>query len=157
MKLESLLLSLLLFGQASSAPDPTSERVRFDWPVGTVAIVETEYVFESSLDGTAQKPTELTMTHEMHVLGERSGRVVENSQPRHVQSNGDVSSALRSLIVLLIPKTIVSEKGEFVRVEQTEQVQQLLTDMYALLAESASVSSVPAFKQFVQMMTAGDA
>lgn len=156
MKVVFSLLPLLLFAQAPSPKDPSSERVRFDWPVGTTAVVETEFVNENLLDRTLQQRTELRMTHEMRVNSAQEGRVVENSQHRHLQSSGDVPSALRALIPLLIPKTVISEKGEFVRIEQAERVQALLTDMYGPLANSAAASSVPALKEFVQMMTAGD-
>ena len=157
MKLVFSLLPLLLFTQASSPKDPSSERVRFDWPVGTTAVVETEFVNENLLDRTVQQRTELRMTHEMRVHAAQDGRVIENRQHRHLQSSGDVPSGLRALMPLLIPKTVVNEKGEFVRIEQAERVQELLTDIFVPLANSAAASSVPAFKEFVQMMTAGDA
>jgi hypothetical protein len=155
MKLAFSLLPLLLFMQSPAAKDPSSERVRFDWPVGTTAVVETEFMNEDLLDGIVQQRTELRMTHEMRVHAEQDRRVIENSQHRHLQSSGDVPSALRALMPLLIPKTVINEKGEFVRIEEVERVQELLTDMYVPLANSAAASTMPAFKEFVQMMTAG--
>jgi hypothetical protein len=156
MKLVFSFLPLLLLAQAPSPADPSSERVRFDWPVGTTAVVETEFVHENLLDGTVQQRTELRMMHEMRVHSGQDGRVIENSQHRHLHSSGDVPSALRALTPLLIPRTVVNDKGAFVRTEQAERVQELLTDMYAPLANGAFASSVPAYKEFVQKMTAGD-
>jgi hypothetical protein len=156
MKLVFSLLPLLLLAQAPSPADPSSERVRFEWPVGTSAVVETEFVNENLLDGTVQQRTELRMTHEMRVHAGQDGRVIENSQHRHLQSRGDVPSALRALTPLLIPRTVVNDKGEFVRTEQAERVQELLTDMYGPLANSAAASSFPPYKEFVQKLTAGD-
>src|SRR5688572_18620264 len=118
MTLVFSLLPLLLLAQSPSPADPSSERVRFDWPVGTTAVVETEFVNEQLLDRTVQQRTELRMTHEMRVHAGQDGRVIENSQHRHLQSSGDVPSALRALVPLLIPNMVVNDKGDFVRIEQ---------------------------------------
>lgn len=156
MKLMFSLLPLLLLAQSPSPADPSLELVRFDWPIGTSAVVETEYSSEHLLDGTVQQRTELSMTHEVRVHADQDGRVIENSQHRHQKSSGDVPSALRALIPLLIPKTVINEKGEFVRIDEAERVQELLADLYVPLVNSKDASSFPAYKEFLQTIIASD-
>jgi hypothetical protein len=155
MKLGLSLLTLLLVAPQQSTP--SLERVRFDWPVGVNASVTTNYVSETRLDGVSQRRTELRMTHRMRVLEDQAGRVLENAEHRPVHSSGEVTSALSALIALWIPRTVISDTGEFVRIEQAERIQGLLFDIYAPRANDAAALAVPAFKEFLQQMTAGDA
>ena len=153
-----IVLSLLTLMLAAPQQDASSlDRVRFNWPVGVSASVETDYVSETHVDGVRQRRTELRMTHRMRVLEDQSGRVMENSGHRPVRSNGEAASALSALIALWIPRTVISDKGEFVRIEQAERIQGLLFDIYTPLTKDAPGSAVPAFKDFVQQMTAGNA
>jgi hypothetical protein len=155
MKVGILLVATVLAASSQNAPSP--ERVRFDWPVGTAAVVHTDYANEVILDGVRQTRAHLRMTHGMRILADQKGRVMLNAEHRHLESSGEVASALSALISLWIPKTVLNERGEFVRIEEADRTQQLLFDIYEPLANSAAAGAFPAFKEFVLTMTRPDA
>ena len=157
MKFLLLLIPSVLFAQAQSTSDSSAERLRFNWPVGTAAVVETDYVNQTTARNAVHQDALVRMTHEMRVGEASDGRVLENTRQQRVQSSGDPSSALRSLLPLWIPRIVLNKNGEFVRIEEAGRVQQLVTKAYEPQFNSAPAQAFPAFKRFLAMMTSTDA
>jgi hypothetical protein len=151
---------LALFALVLIAPlqDQSTRSVvgHFDWPVGTVARVNTEYVRQATVQGTLQRESRLRMQHRMRVLPHAEGRLIEYYDQLHLDSAGDVADGLMVLWPNWVPGIVVSLDGRFIRTERTERLQELVATMYAPLMTTPAVQSVPRFKELLQRMTSGD-
>ena len=157
MKFLLLLIPSVLFAQAQNTTDSSAERLRFNWPVGTTAAVETDYVNQTTSRNAVRQNALVRMTHEMRVGEASDGLVLENTRQQYVQSSGDLATAVRSLLPLWIPRIVLNKNGAFVRIEEAGRVQQLVTKAYEPQLKSAPAQAFPAFKQFLATMTSTDA
>ena len=127
----------------------------FNWPAGTVALVETEYVREVS-DGIAtQQLAVLRMTHRMRVSPHPEGLLIQFDNQKAIAAAGDMTDALGALLPWWVPRIIVSPDGHVVRIEETERVQELLGQMYEPLANAPAAPSPSALKQLLTIMASG--
>ena len=127
--------------------------LRFDWPAGAVARVETTFQHEYS-DGTLIILTSaLQMTHRMRVLPHAEGRLIEYDNQTYVQSLGDLEPGVAALLPLWVPSRIVSPEGRFLRIENAERVQQNVVDLFEGKARTELAQRVPVFREYIQMMT----
>jgi hypothetical protein len=127
--------------------------LRFDWPPGAIARVETAFQHEYS-DGTLIILTSaLQMTHRMRVLPHAEGRLIQYDNQTYVQSLGDLEPGVAALLPLWVPSRIVSPEGRFLRMENTERVQQNVIDLFEEKARTELAQRVPVFREYVQMMT----
>jgi hypothetical protein len=127
----------------------------FNWPAGTVALVETEYVREVS-DGIATRQLAvLRMTHRMRVSPHPEGLLVEFDNQKAVAAAGDMTDALGALLPWWVPRIIVSPDGHVLRIEQTDRIQELVGRMYEPLAKAPTAQSPPALKELLTIMASG--
>lgn len=127
----------------------------FNWPAGTVALVETEYVREVS-DGVATRQLAvLRMTHRMRVSPHPEGLLVEFDNQNAIAAAGDMTDALGALLPWWVPRIIVSPEGHVLRIEQTDRIQELVGRMYEQLAKAPTVQSPSALKELLTIMASG--
>jgi hypothetical protein len=127
----------------------------FNWPAGTVALVETEYVREVS-DGIATRQLAvLRMTHRMRVSPHPEGLLVEFDNQNAIAAAGDMTDALGALLPWWVPRIIVSPDGHVLRIEQTDRVQELVGRMYEPLAKAPTAQSPSALKELLTIMASG--
>jgi hypothetical protein len=127
----------------------------FNWPAGTVALVETQYVREVS-DGIAtQQLAVLRMTHRMRVSPHPEGLLVQFDDQKAIAAAGDMTDALGALLPWWVPRIIVSPDGHVLRIEETERVQELVGEMYEPLAKAPNAQSPSTLKQLLTIMASG--
>jgi hypothetical protein len=150
---KELVTALLL---AALPQDATPRRVpAFKWPAGIEALVETEYVREVS-DGTAtQRLAVLRMTHRMRVSPHPEGLLVQFDNQKAMAAAGDMTDALGALLPWWVPRIIVSPDGHVLRIEQTERVQDLVSQVYEPLAKEPGAQSPSALKELLTIMASG--
>jgi hypothetical protein len=103
----------------------TARSLKFAWPPGTTALVETDFVRRAGPDA-APEITSVRMTHRMRVLAHREGLDIRFGDQRHVDSSGDFRRAARALLHFWTPQTIVGADGTFARIEGGDRVQDLV-------------------------------
>jgi hypothetical protein len=136
--------------------DATTTRVQpFDWPAGTVALVETEYVREMSDGFTTQQLAVLRMTHRMRVTPHPDGLLVQFDNQKAIAAAGDMTDALSALLPWWVPRIIVAGDGHVLRLEQTERVQELMAQVYEPLATTPTEQSPSALKDLLAIMASG--
>jgi hypothetical protein len=150
---KKLVAALLL---TAVPQDSAPRRVpAFNWPAGTVALVETEYVREVS-DGTAtQQLAVLRMTHRMRVSPHPEGLLVQFDNQKAIAAAGDVTDALSALLPWWVPRVIVSSDGHVLRIEETERIQELVGEMFEPLAKAPTSQSPSALKELLTIMASG--
>jgi hypothetical protein len=150
---KKLLAALLL----TALPQESAPRQvpAFNWPAGTVALVETEYVREVS-DGIAtQQLAVLRMTHRMRVSPHPEGLLIQFDNQKAIAAAGDMTDALGALLPWWVPRIIISSDGRVLRIEETERVQELVGQMYEPLAKAPTAQSQSALKQLLTIMASG--
>ena len=147
--LPAYLLVLLLSWEQAAPPSV----LRFDWPTSTSARVETDYLRQSG-DGQEEH---LRITHVMRVLPHTDGRLIESTNPKYVDSSGSLEQSLSALLSEWIPRKIVNNEGLFLRAEETEGLQQIVSDMFESQLRTSPAQMLPAFRDYVKRMTSGNA
>ncbi len=145
-------LSLL----AALPQDSTTTQVQpFNWPAGTVALVETEYVREVNDGFTTQQLAVLRMTHRMRVSPHPDGVLVQFDNQKAIAAAGDMTDALGALLPWWVPRIIVGLDGHLVRIEQTERVQELVGQLFEPLATTPTEQTPAALKDLMAIMASG--
>jgi hypothetical protein len=137
-----------------SAP-PT--RLHFNWPAGVSARVETDYVRESRIGPATQVQSHLRISHIMRVLPHPEGREVHYENQTYLDSSGDLRQEMVAVLQFWVPRRIVSGDGRFIRVEDTERLQQTLSEMFEPLLGSAPAQMLPLLRDYLRTMISGDA
>ena len=141
---------------AAVPQDPPTTRVQpFNWPAGTVALVETEYVREVNDGLTVQQLAVLRMTHRMRVSPHPEGVLVQFDNQKAIAAAGDMADALGALLPWWVPRIIVGGDGHVVRIEQTEGVQELVGQVFEPLATTPTEQSPAALKDLLAIMASG--
>jgi hypothetical protein len=144
--LAALSLSQASVGVVGSA-------MRFAWPVGAAATVETEYVREQGEPG--REVSRVVMSHRMRVLEHPEGRRIRYDQQRAISAVGDFAPAAAALLPFWIPSTIVRADGTFSRIEDDQRAQELF--LAAIGPHLRVAEQIPALKQYVAAMTSAGA
>jgi hypothetical protein len=134
---------------------PTTRVQPFNWPAGTVALVETEYVRDVTDGVNTQQLGVLRMTHRMRVSPHPDGLLVQFDNQKAIAASGDTTDALGALLPWWVPRIIVGLDGHVVRIEETERVQELVGRMYEPLATTPTEQSPPALKDLLAIMASG--
>jgi hypothetical protein len=132
---------------------PSAATLRFDWPVGVTAHVETEFRHEYSDGQVIVLTSWLQMTHRMRVLPHSEGRLIQYEDQMHVGSLGDLEPGVAALLPLWVPTQIVSGDGRFLRMENADRVQQNVVDLFEAKGRTELVQRVPMFQEYVRLMT----
>jgi hypothetical protein len=147
------LLALFVAVLPTLQQSEPSTGLRFDWPTGAVAHVETEFRHEYT-DGQAIVLTSfLQMTHRMRVSPHAEGRLIEYDNQTYVQSLGDLEPGVTALLPLWVPSQVVSGEGRFLRVENAGRVQQNVIDLFEERGRTELAQKVPVFRDYIRMMT----
>lgn len=149
------LVAALTFLAAVPQDSPATRVQPFNWPAGTIAVVDTEYVRELSDAIGVRDVAVLHMTHRMRVSPHADGLLVEFDNQKPVEAAGDMTDALGALLSWWIPRIVVSADGRLLRIEQTERVQELVAQMYEPLAAMPSTKSPTALNDFLTIMASG--
>jgi hypothetical protein len=149
------LVSTLTLLAALPQDSPTIRVQPFNWPAGSVALVETEYVRETSDGTTTQQLAMLRMTHRMRVSPHPDGLLVEFDNQKAIAATGDMADALGALLPWWVPRIIVGRDGRVVRIEQTEGVQELVGRVFEPLATTSTDPSAAALKDLLAIMASG--
>ena len=146
MKIAALFaVAALLVSPPVQRPPAAGSTLKFAWPPGTTALVETEYERENGLESAPER-TSLRMTHRMRVLAHREGVDIRFEDQRHIESGGNFEPAARALVHLWTPHTIVAADGTFARIEGGERVQDLVMATVAPIERvSAAMPGLRAF------------
>jgi hypothetical protein len=151
----NVLVALMLLLAPLQEPPTTTRVSPFNWPAGTAALVDTEYVRELS-DGIAVRQVAvLHMTHRMRVSRHPEGLLVEFDNQKPIEAAGDMTDAFGALLSWWIPRIVVSADGRLLRIEQIERVQELVGQMYGPLAAMPSAQSPAALNDFLTIMASG--
>jgi hypothetical protein len=148
----ALALSVAVL-QALQQLDPAADTLQFNWPTGVTARVETEFRHEYSDGQEIVLTSLLQMTYRMRVLPHADGRVIQRDNQTYVGSLGDLEPGVAALLPLWVPTEIVSPGGRFLRIENAEQVQQNVIDLFDANASTELVQRVPVFKEYMRLMT----
>jgi hypothetical protein len=133
----------------------TTQVQPFNWPAGTVALVETEYAREMN-DGFTTRPLAvLRMTHRMRVSPHPDGLLVQFDNQKAITAAGDMADALGALLPWWVPRIIVGRDGHLVRIEQTERVQELVGQVFEPLATTPTEQTQAALKDLLAIMASG--
>jgi len=149
------LVSTLTLLAALPQDSPTIRVQPFNWPAGSVALVETEYVRETSDGTTTQQLAMLRMTHRMRVSPHPDGLLVEFDNQKAIAAAGDMADALGALLPWWVPRIIVGRDGRVVRIEQTERVQELVGRVFEPLATTPTEPLPAAVKDLLAIMASG--
>lgn len=134
---------------------PTTRVQPFNWPAGTVALVETEYVRQVSDGSSTQQVAVLRMTHRMRVSPHPDGVLVEFDNQKPITAAGDMTDALGALLPWWVPRIIVGRDGRVVRIEQTDRVQELVSRVYEPFATTPSDQGPSALRDVLTIMASG--
>lgn len=143
----------------SVAPPAPSERavLQFDWPAGLDAKVDTERSREQQMGDKAKPPRSLKATYRMRVRPHDAGLIVRSEEFSGLTVNDIFANGvgLEDAIASLVPSTVVTRDGDFVRAEDTAAVKALLTKMFdAFLADKKELP--PQFKQILERATSDE-
>ena len=97
--------------------------MKFGWPAGIAATVETEYLREQG--EPAREVSRLRMSHRMHVLAHSEGLQLRYDDQRAIAAVGDFEQAAAAVLPFWIPSTIIRKDGTFGRIEENSRVQEL--------------------------------
>jgi hypothetical protein len=137
--------------------DSSSAVLRFDWPAGVTARIDTEYSWDAEIDQMPVEVSRLSFSQRMRVRPHDEGRRIEYADHTYIDSSGDLLQAVKGVVTAWVPVTIVSDRGTFLRVEEAHSVSRLLTDAYAPLIDEPLARAVPAFKAFLTQMSSPEA
>ena len=127
--------------------------MKFAWPVGTAATVQTEYVREESEPG--REVSRVSMSHRMRVLAHSEGRQLRYDQQRAIAAAGSFEPAAAALLPFWIPSTINREDGTFSRVEEAQRARELF--LAAIGPHLRVAEQIPALNEYVASMTSDGA
>jgi hypothetical protein len=132
---------------------PEARTLKFAWPAGTVAAVETDYLRRSGVD-PAPEVARLRMMHRLSVRAHPEGLDIRLDDQRHLDSSGDFRHAAGTVIQFWTPQTIVAKDGTFLRIEGGERVQDLVVATLAPYQQFADAA--PALRAFITPMLDGN-
>jgi hypothetical protein len=152
-----MLLKVLAALTAVSLPQASvtvvGSAMKFAWPVGIAATVQTEYVREQGEPG--QEVSRVQMSHRMRVLAHPEGRQLQYDEQRAIAAAGTFEPAAAALLSFWIPSTIIRDDGTFVRIEEAQRAQELF--LAAIGPHVRAAQQNPALKEYVASMTSDTA
>jgi hypothetical protein len=147
------MLALAVGAVTALQPSVPLGATHFDWPAGTSARVETEFVHEFS-DGQRIGITSLLrMTHRMRTLPHAEGRSIEYDNQAYVESVGNLEPAVTALLPLWVPSQVVSRDGRFIRIENADRIQQQVIALFEAKGRNELARSSPIFQEYIRVMT----
>jgi hypothetical protein len=144
-----VIAALAALSSAQASSTVVGSAMRFAWPVGTAATVETEYVREEGEAG--REVSRIRMSHRMRVLAHPEGRQLRYDEQRAIAAAGNFQPAATALLPFWIPSTIVREDGTFSRVEESQRAQELF--LVAIGPHLRAAEQFPALRDYVASMT----
>jgi hypothetical protein len=127
-------------------PSPEAGTLKFAWPSQAEALVETEYIRQGGVDPAPQYSS-VRITYRMRVLPHPDGRQIRYEDQRYVDSAGDFAPAASALLPFWIPVTVVGSDGAFIRIEESQRVQELFAATLAPLERLAP--QYPALREYL--------
>lgn len=139
-----------------AAPEPAAV-LQFKWPEGLDARVETVRSREQQTGDTTKPARSIKGTYRMRVRGHADGIVVRNEEFSGLQANDVILNGMgmEDLVASLVPSTVVTREGEFVRAEDTAAVTRLLKEMFEPFL-SGKEELPPQFKEVFQQLASED-
>jgi len=138
---------------AQAAVTGVGSAMRFAWPVGVAATVETEYVREQGEPGS--EVSHVRMSHRMTVLAHPEGREIRYEAQRAIDAVGNFEQAAPALLSFWIPSTIIRDDGTFSRIEEGQRAQELF--LAAIGPHLLIAEQIPALKEYVASITSDNA
>ena len=141
--------------EAAAPPEPAV--LQFKWPEGLEARVETERSREQRTGNKVKPARSLKASYRMRVRPHEAGLIVRSEEFSGLSLNDVFVSGLglESAIASLVPSTVVTREGSFVRAEDTAALKDLLRKMFdAFLADKRELP--PQFTQILERASSDD-
>jgi len=126
--------------------------LRFAWPTGITARIETELVREG---GTSGQPFRFQMSNRMHILPHENGRLVRFDNQETSADIVSLGPLAQSVLHFWIPETVVANDGNRIRIQDAGRTQALL--VAAMQPYIQAAQNVPALQAQVAGLTSSDA
>ena len=140
-----------------AAPPPEPAVLEFNWPEGLDARVETERSREQRIGDKAKPSRSLKATYRLRVRPHEAGLIVRSEEFSGLGLNDVFTSGvgIEDAIASLVPSTVVTRAGEFVRAEDTAAIKDLLAKTFEELLRDKK--EMPAqFKQMLQRVSSDE-
>lgn len=145
-RLPAIALVVMLLGQPAA---PAPGELRFNWPAGLMARVETERTRERNT-GTPTSST-TSVTYRMRVSPHAEGLSIRYDQFRIDGLPGEKTSQLSDLLEGLVPDMVVSPGGELRRLENTDSLTAAVRELAVPLEKQENAMS-PALKDLLAQL-----
>ena len=146
----SIALPLAVLPMAQPQPQP--QKLKFGWPAGTVARVETERTRERRTGTKPAETTRFSAAYRMRVLPDARGLLIklddyELLEPRLLPSDADAASQLLSSVV---PSLVVRDDGTFVGIDDIAPLQRMMEELMARVR--ANAGDMPGLKDLASRL-----
>ena len=118
--------------------------VKFQWPAGMTATIETERS-KTQTTPAGQKTTGTGMRYRMQVASHAQGRLItfDNFEPLRTVFKASDAAAFEQLMTTMMPSLIVSNSGDFVRVTNLDKIRAFMREMIAEIKAESGGAPVP--------------
>lgn len=118
--------------------------VKFQWPAGMTATIETERSKTQSTPA-GQKTTGTGIKYRMHVAAHPQGRLItfDHFEPLRTVFKGDEAAVFQELMSSMMPSLIVNTRGDFVRVTNIDTIRAFMREFMAELKAKAGGAAIP--------------
>lgn len=143
---------------ATAVPPPAKPALlQFNWPEGLDAKVATERSREQQINTKTKGARSIKGTYRMRVRAHADGMLVRNEDYEGLQADDVILNGLgiEDLVAALVPSTVVTRDGQFVRAEDTAAIKSLLakaTEPYVTGKESLP----PQFKEMLANLSSDE-